>query len=362
MVWIALSDHAGGAFATAGLGASDKDRLAPPDNAVVRRGTIMIETRFSELSRPQTLLAFRHAHPFDGGFSLRALPRGGITLAQNIGADMLHATLDHGHDARADLVRITYCWDCEKSWARLSLERLDNGQTVTRYLPRAHPLPFADMRRLARPGAPIDMDSEVVFVAMADHVHPTGPLPGLCASVPVATPSGPVPAACLRRGDTVCTADGDIVPVLQTVRLTVPARGTLRPIRLRAPFFGLNRDTHVAPHQRLVMSGSQVDYMFATSSVLVPARHLVNDSSAFVVKTGDVVTYHHILLPAHKAVMVDDCQLESLYIGRLRRNPKALSESVLAHCSHARLPEHARPVSPVLKPFEAITLARANAA
>ncbi|QYX56143.1 Hint domain-containing protein [Roseovarius sp. SCSIO 43702] len=366
MAWIAIADHDGGRYAPGGLGRGSARTPDLSADTLVRRGTIMVETRFSATSRPQTLLAFRHAYPNEGGFSLRALPRGGVTLAQNFGSELLHTTIPHGKDARSDLVRIIYCWDCAAGAARLTIEGLDDGHRVTRELSRACPIPLADMRRLGQAGGVCEMDSEVVFAAMADHMHPLGPLPGLGAHVPVMTPNGPVRASLLRRGDTVCTAAGDVVPILQTVRLTVPARGAFRPVRLRAPFFGLDRDTFVASHQRLVMSGSDVEYMFGTEAVLVPARCVVNDSSAFFCDPApdapDVVTYHHVLLPSHQAILTDGCRLESLYIGRLRRDKATLARSVLAHCRHARLPEHARPLSPVLKPFEAITLVRAKVA
>jgi hypothetical protein len=74
------------------------------------------------------------------------------------------------------------------------------------------------------------------------------------------------------------------------------------------------------------------------------------------------VTYHHLLLPGHEVVMAAGCPLESLYVGRLRRRPGAMARSVLATFDRSRLPEHAKPVWPVLKPFEAITLAMNRAA
>ena len=363
MAWVAIAERGTGLFHPSGvdrLGKAPDDAFAP--DRLVTRGTIMVETRLSVQGRPQTLLAFRHAHPFAGGFSLRALPGGGIVLAQNFGSEMRHATLPHDQDARADLVRITYAWDAEAGWGRLALEHLADGRIFTGRLDRAHAMPLADMRLVALSPQMREMDDEVVFAAMADHIQPIGPLPALAGSVPVATPKGDIAARDLRRGDHVHTGEDSITPVLQTARMTVPARGCFRPVRLRAPFFGLTRDIHVAPHQRLIMRGSQVEYMFGTEAVLIPARHLVNQSSAFFCSGMDLVTYHHLLLPGHTAIMAAGCAVESLYIGRIRRKPEALAASVLASCDRARLPEHGKPVWPVLKPFEAITLATTRAA
>ena len=109
-------------------------------------------------------------------------------------------------------------------------------------------------------------------------------MPGLTAHTPITTQFGDKPICKLRRGDLVVTDEGELVPVLQVVRRIVPARGSFHPIRLRAPYFGLSRDIVVAPHQRLIMAGSQVEYIFSKEAVLVPARHLINDVSAFWAK------------------------------------------------------------------------------
>lgn len=187
-------------------------------------------------------------------------------------------------------------------------------------------------------------------------------MPALTAEVPIATPHGEVPAGQLRRGDTVLTSDGEVVPILRAIRQTVLARGTLCPVRLRAPYFGLTRDIAVAPHQRLVIGGSDVEYMFGTEAALMPARHLVNCASAHYVSGLDLVTYHGLLLPDHQAVLAAGCPVESLFIGHLRRDQLALAASALGPGDAARLPEHARPLWPVLRPFEARTLALHRAA
>lgn len=133
-------------------------------------------------------------------------------------------------------------------------------------------------------------------------------------------------------------------------------------MRLRAGYFGLTRDIAVAPDQRLVMRGSDVEYTFGREAVLVPARHLVNNVSAVYAKGPETVALYQILLPGHEAVMASGCAVESLYIGRIRRKPEQLAASMLAEIDRSRLPEHAKPVWPVFKPFEAITLASSRAA
>ncbi len=358
MGWIGIADHVTGRFDPAGLqpcataipGTIAPDEIAP-------RGTLMIETYLSPEGRPQTLLRFDRAQPWSGGLSLQVMPRGGIVFVESLGGDLRHAALIHDLDGRSEEVRVRYCWDAPRKWGRLTLEHLAVGQTRSRTLPPPHPMPMDDLRMITRYPARREMDSDVSYLAVSDQIEPIGPMAGLTPGVPIETPYGPVPVSRLKRGDTVITSAGETVPVLRTVRQTMPARGSLRPICLRAPFFGLRHDILVAPHQRLVIGGSQVEYMFGTEAALVPARHLVNGASAYYAEGPDLVTYHHILLPDHAAVMASGCPLESLYIGRLRRKPEALAASILSDVPHRTLPEHARPIWPVLKPFEAVTLA-----
>ena len=326
------------------------------------RGTLLLETRLSPEGRPQTLLAFNRSHPWPGSFSLQALPGGGLVLVETQGDDLRHVTLPIEPDGRLDVLRLTYAWDAPARWAQLSVERpeADTPRFTEPHAP--HPLLMSDARSISTDARRRAVDRDVLFFALSDGVEPVGPMPGLTGDVPIATPRGDIPVKEVKRGDLVITHNGEVVPVLQVVRRVVPAKGNLRPVHLRAPYFGLRRDILVAPQQRLVIGGSEVEYLFGREAVLVPARHLVNGVSALTGDGPDLVTYHHLLLPGHEVVMAAGCPLESLYIGRLRRKPAPLSRSVLAPFDRARLPEHAKPVWPVLKPFEAITLAMNRAA
>ncbi|WP_135504090.1 Hint domain-containing protein [Roseovarius aestuariivivens] len=329
---------------------------------ILRRGTIVAETRLSANRRPQILVDFIRRAPVSGRFSLQAVPGGGIVLVDALGDDMRHATLPHAAESRLDLVRLSYAWDADSGWARLTLE--DPTSPVTETIPVADPLPIAldDVVQGLRHGLGCDPLGDRDFIALSDEIEPVGPMPTLTAQVPVLTTKGEIPASEVRRGDIVITDEDQHVPVLQVVSRAVPALGSFQPIRLRAPYFSLKRDIVVAPAQRLVMRGSQVEYMFGREAVLVPARHLINDRSAFFAKGPDLVTYYHLLLPGHESLLASGSPIESLYLGRLRRNADALCHSVLAGLDRTRLPEHARPIWPVLKPFEAVTLATSRAA
>lgn len=362
MAWIGVTDHQDGWFSLDGAnGAPDAgDTFAP--GSLLARGTLLVETRLSPENRPQTLLAFRRSHPWAGTFSLQALPGGSIVLIEAQGNDTRTAVLPCPYNDRTDIVRITYSWDAPGRIGRLSIERPQPNSTHSVDLPNSRPMVLDDLREIMLRRGHREMDREVTFAAASDAIEPVGPMPGLTAQTPVLTSLGEKPVHHIRRGDLVITDRGERVPVLQVVRRTVPARGSFHPIRLRAGYFGLKRDIAVSPNQKLVMRGSDVEYMFGREAVLVPARHLVNNVSAFWAKGPEMVTYFQVLLPGHEAVLASGCPVSSLLIGRIRRKPEALAASVLAGFDRSRLPEHAQAAWPILKPFEAITLASSRAA
>jgi len=365
MAWIGLRDKEGGWFRPSQRNLRQRPHASGDLGSasdILRRGSLVIETRISAETRPQNLLTFARSGPAPGQFSLRALPHGGIVMIDSQRDDISHATLPFTADGRLDILRLTYAWDVDANWARLTLERPESDVVQSVMLDCVFGFPMDDLNAVFGHGCNYEVDEEVTFVALSNTIEPVGPAPALTGNVPVLTDMGERPASSLKRGDLVVTDTGEQVPVLQVVRRTVPARGSFRPIRLRAPYFGLSSDIVVSPRQRLVMQGGEVEYMFGKEAVLVPALHLVNERSAFVAKGPDLVTYHHLILPGHEAILGAGCALESLYIGRLRRKPEALAESVLKDFDRNRLPEHAKPVWPVLKPFDAVTLAMVRAA
>jgi hypothetical protein len=361
MAWIALTGRDGGRFDPGGIGGTQAAD-APDPTALLPRGTLMIETRPAIGPRPQTLLSFGRTHPWNGAFSLQLLPSGGVALIETQERDVRHATLPFRPDDRCDSLRISYSWDAPARWGRLSLERPGIGGLRSIDVAPPHPVPLSDLRTAFTDPRQRHLDPDVIFAALSDAVEPVGPMPGLAGDVPVRVPGGYVAAGQLRRGDCVRGTGGAVVPVLHRLMRCVPAAGSFRPVRLRAPYFGLRADIVVAPHQRLVIGGSDVEYLFGSEAVLVAACHLVNGSAAVHAESGPLVRYHGLVLPEHEEIEAAGTRTESLYLGRIRRKPGIVAMSLLAGLDRARLPEHSSPIWPALKSYEAMTLAMTRAA
>lgn len=328
----------------------------------MNRGTLMFETRVVGNVRPHDLLSQPHVFPFKRVLAFRAVPGDGITIVHKHHNDLTHAAIRWVGDGRPQTLRITYSWDADSGWGRLSLEQPESTRVLHSMVPNPRPILTNDLRDLMMGSDTRVLSKDVLFAAVSTDITPVGPMPSLHPGTPLATPAGYKAAGTLKRGDTVLSDDGQIVPVLQVVRHTVPARGSFAPVRVQAPYFELARDIIVAPEQRLVLKGSEVEYIFGQEAVLVPARHLVNGFAATFVATQSVVEYVQVVLPKHGAILAAGGALESLNIGRIRRNPSQLAASVLADVPSRLLPEHARSIHQVLRPFEAITLINQRAA
>lgn len=359
MACIAISDAAQSRFCLGGADGAARPTLI---DGALARGSLMVEARPSPEGHVQTLLSFERLHPRPYKLSIQAVPGGGLVLIIADGDDVFHCALHHDSQDRADILRLTYSWDTLRSWGRLAIERPEVDRVASVDLNRAPPLQIEDIRAISSDPRRRHLDRDVLFFAVSDGVEPIGPMPSLAGDVPILCQGRYAPAGGLRRGDMVETLESGLSPVLQVVRRTVPARGSFRPVRLRAPYFGLLRDVVVAPDQRLVVGGSEVEYTFGREAVLVPARHLVNGISAIALGGRETVTYTQVILGRHDSLIAAGCPVESLYVGRIRRKRAQLDASLLAPFERALLPEHARSAYLMVKPFEAITLMQRRAA
>lgn len=339
-----------------------KEILDRRPRACAPRGSVVLETRLSPDARPQTLVSYKRDGASVSSFSLMSTPHGSLVLVIAQGDDVVHEVVERGREARTDTLQVTISWDVAKQLGRLVVARPETEHVLIRHFVMKQAPLLADLAALACPKGLTDIDPDVIFLALSTEIEPVGPMPTLSPSVPVETAQGLRLATTLQQGDVVRAADGKLVPVLQTVARRVPALGSFRPVRLRAPYFGLTQDVVVSRHQRLLVSGPEVEYLFGHEQVLIPASTLVSGYAGHYEPAPRFVTYHQVLLPHHDAIRIPDAALESLYIGRMRRDKVLFGASMLSDMSRATLPEHHRAGYQVLRIFEAITLAEARAA
>ncbi len=364
MTWLALTDHTDRRLTLRGLGHEKRSTpvIADVPGQTLNRGSIVFEAQMSQDSKPQVLFGYTNPHPTHRSLVFQAIPGGGVAMVHVQADRIAHAAIAHKNAGRAEVLRLTYAWDIKYNWGRLTLEQVGEGTVTSVMVENPLPLSLDDLRDLMLGRGSHDYAPDMIFAALSDRIEPIGAGPTLSPDTPIATPWGYRNVSTLKRGDTVCTAEGDVVPVLQTVSRSVPARGSFAPIRMRAPYFGLIEDVVIAPEQHVVIDGPEVEYLFSCEKVLTPARHLVNGFAARSEPCGHLIRYTQLILPNHETLLAGGAPLESLYIGRIRRDAHLLASSVMFGMDRNDLPEHKAPAHKVLKWYEAIHLAKRRAA
>lgn len=173
---------------------------------------------------------------------------------------------------------------------------------------------------------PRDTEMWVVHTTLPDrHFVPDPPhQAGVICFTPgtqIATPDGPRLVQDLREGDRVLTKDSGTEEIqwigsrrMSGARLF--AMPQLRPIRIRAEAFGLDRpDTEllVSPDHRVLIKGKVARALFNEPEVLVCARDLLNNSTVSTDLAIREVTYVHLLLPQHHILWANGVETESFH-------------------------------------------------
>ncbi len=136
---------------------------------------------------------------------------------------------------------------------------------------------------------------------------------------------GDVPIETLCEGDFVETLDHGLQPIRWIRSTTVPAIGHLAPIHIAAGTLGNQRDLLVSPQHRMLLSGWQLELLFAEVEALAPAQSLLNDTT-ITRRPGGMVEYFHILFDTHEIIFAESCPCESFHPGQVGLD--SMSEAV----------------------------------
>ncbi len=363
MSWIAITDLRHPAFNIRGIGVpADAPDARPPmtHDELLATGTMLIETVFQpDPDTGQDIVLYRRNRGWRREVEVRLSAGGVLTVAMRQGAARSVATLHFPAPPRDTRMRISYSWHGPMRTGRLTVKLPDLSQIYQVEVRDPLPLPAIDVRVLIRNGNATVIGPETRFVAFSDAIEPVWLRSGIAAGTPVETAEGPVPVERLRLGDIVQTASSGLQPVRWISSRTVPALGGFRPIRLRAPFFGLEQDILVAPDHRIRLGDDESAYMLGEDEVLLEARHLVNGRAARREGKEPLVTYYQVLLDMHDCLMHGGLWAESLFIPRQARDPEIVKISTLADMSPRAIPVHRGLARRTLADYEARTLAAA---
>lgn len=361
MSWIALTDLSRPTFNIRGIGVppdAPGARPQPGPYEILPTGTLVFElgTR-PELSEPWQVVTFDRRKEWRREIAFEIHESGRLRLAFRQGSARSVAEIKIALPSRESPMRVSYSWDAPNRSARLTVELLETGQLFQARSANPVPLPVADAKALIRSGRAARIDPAVRMIAVSDAVEPVGPNGGIAPGTMVETVEGPVPVERLRRGDAVITATSGAQPIRWISKRTVPALGAFRPVRIRAPFFGLGHDVITAPDHRVRLDLAEAEYMLDSNEVFIPAGYLVNGRTAHRETGNRLVTYYQVLLDTHDCLLHGGLWAESLFVGALARYPRLLESSALSELAPSALPRHRPMTRKPLTSFESRSIA-----
>lgn len=129
-----------------------------------------------------------------------------------------------------------------------------------------------------------------------------------CKGTLIMTAAGEIPVEELGLGDELVTSTGNLEPVIWLGSSTINCERQLHkdkayPVRIVKDAFGLNlpkRDLFVSPDHSLYIDGA-----------MIPAYCLINGTTITQDMTEKMVTYYHVELPKHNAILAEGLPAES---------------------------------------------------
>lgn len=362
MTWIGMTDLHDPVFDTRGIGTFQDRRGPDPGEGILPVGSLVTEVTYAARHRvPQRILRYERTHGWYRRLALMLSADGELDLEMQQGEARAQARLAFPAPPRETRLRISLSWNAPGRSGLITVENLDAEVMHQAEFDAPLPLPVEDAREIIYDTIATRIGHETRFLAVSDAIEPVGLSPGLAKGTPVETPTGPRLVERLRLGDLVETANAGPQPVRWITRREVPALGRFRPVRLRAPYFGLSRDILVSPDHRVAVTGPDAEYLTGEETVLAQAGHLIDGTAVQRESKGCTIRYYHILLDDHECVKHAGLWGESLFVGAIGRSRELIATTALGEMPMSAVPRHRRFARPILSALEARSLAASRA-
>ena len=324
---------------------------APADAPLMPTGTLLWDLDWPGTSAPPTVLRVGAGTRGEIGLGLALFSDGTVVIEVDGGTRPISARLA---GPGGDSVVLRYSWDAPARRAALSATRPDGSRWTVALLRYPPPLPLANCLETVR--APAD---GLRLAALSTRWEPTGPVATLAPETRVHTPGGPVALAALRPGAEVWTSRGEVARVRWRDFQWLPAAGSFRPLRVRAPYHGFGRDLVCLGPQPVRVTGSAAEYLFGAEAVLARTGDMLDHQMICPDRGAPVRCFGQILLDRPGLLaLADGGAVHPFDAGSALSDPRLQPLTLLTSLPRELVPAHAGSASelPLLRPYEAASL------
>ncbi|MGR3291494.1 MAG: Hint domain-containing protein [Paracoccaceae bacterium] len=352
MTWLSISDRQ-----MALQSKSDTNlmlnMISAEQDTLLATGSLVVDFDFSlGQNAPCKLISYTDDTGWLRRFTIYLNADHSLSLECSQGNSQCYARLSNINLQEVGAVRLTYSWDAPGLFGLLSAEIIEENTIHQAAVKDPIPLPLCDANFIVSGSDNTVYDERTIALALSDQIVPVGPAPSISAGAMIATTEGPRAIERLRLGDLVRTKDNGTQTVRWIIKQDLPAIGGTAPIRLSAPFFGLQQDIITARNQRILISGIETEYNLGQDAVSIDAQDLLTHHGVRPVVGAISTTYYQIVLDNHDCICVSGVWADSLYVGHLKNTPEILATTGLATMPGAILPVHQKHGHPVLRHYE----------
>ena len=360
MNWIALKDQTVGVNRPNGLDSLMCGTIS--DDAVIPRGTLMVEFQSDQRGSTQQMLSYGACHPWASGLILSLDGEGSVRMEHWVGHQRRDFVVDAGLLTANRSILVTYRWNSPARTGLLVVNCNNGRPPIIQEIKDPIPFSYRDVARITTDFDHARIGPSTAFVAIADCEMPIGPMPTLTANTLIETPSGSKRLADIKRGDHVVTFAKKVAQVRWSGSMVLPSRGRFQPMKMRAPYFGLSGDLTVASHQKLRLTGVAVDYLFDTDSVTAQAGDLFGGHAVRIANHELTQNYHQLVLDHPAPLRIAGIAIDGLHADTALGSDLMFRNSILANTPKELIPQRKHRSPLLIQAYEAHTLRRHLAA
>ncbi|SMY08125.1 Hint domain-containing protein [Flavimaricola marinus] len=372
MSWVGLRDGTDAVMQPSGLGRINTGHRPDPDE-VLAQGSLVIEFRHDLSDRPVNILRYTRRDPTAAVVTLRSDPDGTLSLLMRQGEKDALYCLHLPTLLQFEPVIVHYIWDNLRGVGVFAACLPERELYQVCELANPLPLSWRDATQIMADRGRCQTHDGMTSAAIADHIVPIGPQPGIDGAGLISTPGGTRRLQDLRNGDMIVAADGYPAQVRWIGRSELLTRGLGAPLRMRSPYFGVSTDLMLSGGAILRLEGTEVEYLFGEPEVAVAVRHLVDGRSiiAQTPKPGQaqnegsqppVREYYQLVLDRAVPLRVSGVVIETLETYDILQSPALHRWSILAETPTELLPRGQAAACLRLRDYEAQTLRQMQAA